>query len=62
MKRQESKMQEFGDWCYCPNNPGVLRRLIGFDESGAPIVEEKTVSEVNTIKEQNTSQPHEVER
>ena len=43
----EKQVKEYHDWCYCPNNPGILRRIVGFDKDGFPIIQEKRIDDVD---------------
>ena len=50
MNDSKNELKEYHDWCYCPSQPGILRRIIGFDEDGFPIIEEKAIEEF-TVQE-----------
>ena len=43
MAKSNETIPEYGEWCYCPSNPEVMRRIIGFDSDGMPIIEEKNI-------------------
>lgn len=55
MKKIKNEINEFSEWCYCPNNPGVLRRIVGFDDEGAPVIEERNVTDIDHKPEEQTS-------